>query len=162
MKNCEPLVSFPRLAMDNRKALSCLRVKFSSVRSRERGIDASECVLWHVIAEIFREKQDKREKSFFPPNHCISNQSFHKDTIFLKVWIVTTQVCTCTCELSHISKHVPKNSILIPIHFNLLEIDYPSIHWLSSYQGLILIKWLNISEQASFRKFSMMVDSKRV
>ncbi len=45
MKNCEPLVSFPRLAIDNRKALSCLRMKFSSVGSRERGIDVSESVL---------------------------------------------------------------------------------------------------------------------
>lgn len=30
MKNCEPLVSFPRLAIDSRNALSCLRVRFSS------------------------------------------------------------------------------------------------------------------------------------
>lgn len=45
MKNCEPLVSFPRLAIDNRKALSCLRVKFSSVESRERVIAVSECFL---------------------------------------------------------------------------------------------------------------------
>lgn len=41
MKNCEALVSFPRLAIDNRKALSCLRMKFSSVgeqRKRERSV----------------------------------------------------------------------------------------------------------------------------
>lgn len=42
MKNCEPLVSFPRLAMDNRNALSCLRVKFSSVRGRGKRRKVSE------------------------------------------------------------------------------------------------------------------------
>lgn len=31
MKNWEPLVCFPRFAIDKRNALSCLRIKFSSV-----------------------------------------------------------------------------------------------------------------------------------
>jgi len=30
MKNCEPLVSFPRFAIDNRNSLSWFRMKFSS------------------------------------------------------------------------------------------------------------------------------------
>jgi len=34
MKNWDPFVSLPRLAIDKRKALSCLRVKFSSVEKR--------------------------------------------------------------------------------------------------------------------------------
>lgn len=68
MKNCEPLVSFPRLAIDNRKALSCLRMKFSSVGSRERGIDVSQRVLLYVIMEIFREEQEKRKNFFYPSN----------------------------------------------------------------------------------------------
>lgn len=52
MKNCEPFVSFPRLAIDNRKALSCLRMKFSSVGSREKGINVSLCVLWSILRHI--------------------------------------------------------------------------------------------------------------
>lgn len=73
MKNCEPLVSFPRLAIDNRKALSCLRVKFSSVGSRERGVDVSESVLRYIRTEIFREEQDKKENYFNPRNLIIAS-----------------------------------------------------------------------------------------
>lgn len=34
IKNWDPFVSLPRLAIDKRKALSCLRVKFSSVEEK--------------------------------------------------------------------------------------------------------------------------------
>lgn len=50
MKNCEPLVSFPRLAMDKRKALSCFRVKFSSVRRED--ITVLKWILWEHRMEI--------------------------------------------------------------------------------------------------------------
>lgn len=52
IKNCEPLVSFPRLAMDKRKALSCLRTKFSSVGSRDRGVDISAIIPTHIRRHI--------------------------------------------------------------------------------------------------------------
>ena len=35
MKNWEPLVSLPRLAMDSKKGLSCFRRRFSSERGKE-------------------------------------------------------------------------------------------------------------------------------
>lgn len=60
MKNCEPLVSFPRLAIDSRKALSCLRVRFSSVGGRERRLEVSESVCLLETMEIMREEQEKR------------------------------------------------------------------------------------------------------
>lgn len=65
MKNCEPLVSFPRLAIDNRKALSCLRVKFSSVGSRKTGNEVSRA---HPLISDIRKylaKNRKKEKSAF-------------------------------------------------------------------------------------------------
>lgn len=91
MKNCEPFVSFPRLAIDNRKALSCLRVKFSSVGGRERRSEVSVCVLRYAITEIFREEQDKKGELFqsMKPNHCLTNQSFCKSTILF----VTSSPC---------------------------------------------------------------------
>lgn len=83
MKNCEPLVSFPRLAMDNRKALSCFSVKFSSVRGRERGVGVSECVHSYVTAEIIREEQEDKRKKYFlyilisPTSPSINALSLH-------------------------------------------------------------------------------------
>lgn len=45
---------FPRLAMDSRKALSCLRMKFSS-GNRQRGIKVSEGVPHLMLIEILLE-----------------------------------------------------------------------------------------------------------
>lgn len=106
MKNCEPFVSFPRLAMDNRKALSCLRMKFSSVRSRERGVEVLQCILLHATIVIFRDDWDKREKSLFPPNHCLFSHSFNK--------------CTFCSMFQRIA-------LVISMYFYSVERDYPSI-----------------------------------
>lgn len=69
IKNCEPLVSFPRLAMDKRKALSCLRTKFSSVGA-EIEVWTSQRLFPHTSGDILREELDKGENVL---NHCLSN-----------------------------------------------------------------------------------------
>lgn len=88
MKNWEPLVSLPRLAIDKRKALSCLRIKFSSVGKRHGDTEQTECwpsVTWDGTGEEkgFIKKKKKRKKkrkrerehSFFCSpqfNHCLT------------------------------------------------------------------------------------------
>ena len=65
-------MSFPRLAMDKRKALSCLRTKFSSVRSRNRAVDFSVFIPKHALAFSGRNGT-KGRKCSLPMNQCLSN-----------------------------------------------------------------------------------------
>lgn len=146
MKNCEPLVSFPRLAIDNRKALSCLRMKFSSVGSRERGIDVSVWALWYVFTEIFREEQNKGRNTFIHQTWSLPHQltSPSITALFKKVLFVSSSgflmdqtgflSFRLLLKIAYIffnhSDHVPKNNILISINFTLLEIDWSSISFL--------------------------------
>lgn len=70
MKNCEPLVSFPRLAMDSRNALSCLRVKFSSVGSRKQGEACQRASCNHPDHwNVRRRPRVETQRSIKPDQH---------------------------------------------------------------------------------------------
>lgn len=73
MKNWDPFVSLPRLAIDKRKALSCLRVKFSSVEERygQRGT-LSACRRFQKVVLRRRTAAGKKRCSW---THIISDAS---------------------------------------------------------------------------------------